>query len=538
MSVTSGSPTQIKSYVTTIADLAGLPDDAYDAGDMAFVASVAQTFRLRRTSLGAVPDNVNTVATFTGNGYWEVFGGVPGTMLAVDTIADLALLVDATMGDGQQVFVRSVRSPFTLRTGVVAPDGISIVTALSTTKTWFRTPMPKMWNAQTEFYIDGVAGNDENTGAVNAAIKTLAELSRRTYIPNDPRADFTVHVVGNVTSAAERRFIFQVNANVTFIGALTALHSAIDVTAVTQFKMTAACARQAFTAAGLTFGRKNYLRLSADGGATFHQSGWAVSDKGNPGANQAYTKIYDGAPGGVLATLADTDTAYEYTLFEIEAIFEVHGNVTLEFDTLVVGGTFKQAYGAVFNECVIGRDGRNFYAEQCNLLSFDTCRLGPGDDGGLNGCFLLFYGCPDVQFGSSNLTKGTTVEAIGSNLVWGSESGLVGGDVALYDNSAMRINQDFEHSAASTVTCREPGTAIDVVTGAGQFVWGLTGGNFALQKTNTVMTFEPGSTWTAAGNYAHSDGAGGTTTAALTTLPGAESLAAMPNHSVGVIRRS
>jgi hypothetical protein len=130
-----------------------------------------------------------------------------------------------------------------------------------------------------------------------------------------------------------------------------------------------------------------------------------------------------------------------------------------------------------------------------------------------------------------------TVKAYGSQLKFESESGFVGGTLQLFAGSILRINGNQEHSGGAQIQAMEPGTTIDVAS-AGQTIWGLTGGNFALVKTNTRMTFDPTSVWTAAGNYTHSDGAGGTTLAALTTLPAAQSTLAMPTHAVGVFRRS
>ena len=67
----SGTITQLAASVATPADLTGLPDDAFLDGDFAFVASLGRsgTFQLDRASQ-ATPDNVNVIATYTGNGVW------------------------------------------------------------------------------------------------------------------------------------------------------------------------------------------------------------------------------------------------------------------------------------------------------------------------------------------------------------------------------------------------------------------------------------------------------------------------------------
>ncbi len=68
MPAVSGSPTQLAASVTTLANLAGLPDDAYKDGDFAYVQSTRATYQLDRTS-NATPSSV-AVDTFSGNGQW------------------------------------------------------------------------------------------------------------------------------------------------------------------------------------------------------------------------------------------------------------------------------------------------------------------------------------------------------------------------------------------------------------------------------------------------------------------------------------
>ncbi len=70
MSVT-GTPTQLAASVTTLANLGGLPDDAYKDGDFAYVQSSRATYQLDRTST-ATPSSV-AVDTFSGNGQWVFF---------------------------------------------------------------------------------------------------------------------------------------------------------------------------------------------------------------------------------------------------------------------------------------------------------------------------------------------------------------------------------------------------------------------------------------------------------------------------------
>ena len=71
MPAVSGSPTQLAASVTSLANLAGLPDDAYKDGDFAYVQSTRATYQLDRTS-AAAPSSV-AVDTFSGNGQWVFF---------------------------------------------------------------------------------------------------------------------------------------------------------------------------------------------------------------------------------------------------------------------------------------------------------------------------------------------------------------------------------------------------------------------------------------------------------------------------------
>ncbi len=71
MPAVSGSPTQLAASVTTLANLGGLPDDAYKDGDFAYVQSSRATYQLDRTS-NATPSSV-AVDTFSGNGQWVFF---------------------------------------------------------------------------------------------------------------------------------------------------------------------------------------------------------------------------------------------------------------------------------------------------------------------------------------------------------------------------------------------------------------------------------------------------------------------------------
>lgn len=72
MPAVSGSPTQNSTSVASTLDLAGVPDDAFKAGDLAYVDGIG-SYRLVR----AMPVPPGNVPAYSGNGYWEPFTGLP-----------------------------------------------------------------------------------------------------------------------------------------------------------------------------------------------------------------------------------------------------------------------------------------------------------------------------------------------------------------------------------------------------------------------------------------------------------------------------
>jgi hypothetical protein len=190
MPAVSGSTTQVKTSATTAADLAGTPDDAFQEGDLACVSDLwpNSTFRLRRTALGSAPDNVSTIAAFSGNGYWEVFGSGGGSMLSFATIGLLAAYNDLALGDGALVYVESVRSYWSkiVEADPGTANGITIVRNLDNTATWYRDSSASLSWQQTVYWeiAPAPAGDDENTGGAGDPLATFAEFARRLPVLN------------------------------------------------------------------------------------------------------------------------------------------------------------------------------------------------------------------------------------------------------------------------------------------------------------------------------------------------------------------
>ncbi len=203
MTTTSGSPTQNGSV-----DVRGLPDDAFAEGDMGQAPHLwpNSTFRLKRGAPPSPPDGVNSISSLSGSGYWEVFrqqdlSNVP----VVARVEDLRDTQSATTS-GSIVYVESVRSYFQK---VVEPDsgnddGITIARDASTGSTWYRLPPRSLsWEMQANWYVDALAGDDQNPGTQLSPIRTFAEFSRRAQ---KLRVRTVVNIVQDTTEVLEGTF--------------------------------------------------------------------------------------------------------------------------------------------------------------------------------------------------------------------------------------------------------------------------------------------------------------------------------------------
>lgn len=105
---------------------------------------------------------------------------------SIARVANFASIDGSILGPGSQVFVRSVQAPWTYveDAGNLIVDHITVeATSNGGATRWARCvdSSSASWAAQTSWYVDPVAGDDEARGADAAhPIKTLAELARRT----------------------------------------------------------------------------------------------------------------------------------------------------------------------------------------------------------------------------------------------------------------------------------------------------------------------------------------------------------------------
>lgn len=109
-------------------------------------------------------------------------GNANAGFLIVPTIAALTAVGATGLLDGQPAAVESNGSLWSLTTSSVAVDGITVASSGTAGRVWQRwgSYITAQAQAQTAWFIDPAAGNDESSGAtLGSPLKTKAELFRR-----------------------------------------------------------------------------------------------------------------------------------------------------------------------------------------------------------------------------------------------------------------------------------------------------------------------------------------------------------------------
>jgi hypothetical protein len=121
-----------------------------------------------------------------------------GGKITVENQAELALVDTGILSEGTLAFVKTYQRYFYLKksSGVTVDPGN--IVAGSGTDRWFYIDVPSyFWAMQATWFIDPVAGNDENKGDTSGtAIKTVREFNRRLRRPYLPT--YTVNVLGDL----------------------------------------------------------------------------------------------------------------------------------------------------------------------------------------------------------------------------------------------------------------------------------------------------------------------------------------------------
>jgi hypothetical protein len=155
-------------------------------------------------------------------------GGIPvvttGTIIAANTTALSAIAV-ASLNTAQPAIVESVGAYYSLQPiDGMTVDGITVLaTADDVARVWERgaTIVGEQSAAQTTWFIDAVAGDDNNTGLVGFPIKHKAEVARRwgSWSP-DLRAAITINYLSADPVGGNDPGLFAPN----FLGGASLIH--------------------------------------------------------------------------------------------------------------------------------------------------------------------------------------------------------------------------------------------------------------------------------------------------------------------------
>jgi hypothetical protein len=353
---------------------------------------------------------------------WLLAGGSPvppvsgDALLAVPNIAALMALPTATIDDGGVVSVKSVMDMFMLdKTSVLVPDGITVVAALGGGN-WLRLEVPSQkWILQPTWYIDPVAGNDENDGFTAVTpLQTFAEWKRRVgqrlevaqtlNIQSDIAEDMVFDHEGTIGVYV----VVQGFRTVLYSGAVTAQQPWQVTPPVSDGQITDAAIPVSWTASGLV--DKMVVKTS---GVGVGSCGWIAKDMGAKAAR--YSPLID----------ANTFTVYDWSVgetFDVVDLTKVSGNfiVTDSAQVIPIDLHFMNAIGAS-SSFITSAEGLCFPI-YCEIeTSFTQC---------IQGGYVDYIGCriaPDTNrlycsWSSSSWLDACLVKA----RITGEEDGVVG----------------------------------------------------------------------------------------------------------------
>jgi len=139
----------------------------------------------------------------------------------VNDISELATIDISFFNNGSLASVTTLSDLFYLdKTSALPVDNITVVLTSTGTGRWIRTLSYNLkWSKQAVWYIDGVNGDDENSGLTQStALRSLKEWSRRVG-SNSIETDVTVYILEDVVSSSSD--MFYLNLNITDSGKLT-----------------------------------------------------------------------------------------------------------------------------------------------------------------------------------------------------------------------------------------------------------------------------------------------------------------------------
>lgn len=450
----------------------------------------------------------------------------------VADVAALAALSVVDLDDGVAVYVETLRSYFTLKTGVVAaPDNITSVSALGGLKGWFRSDdVSYSWDSITTFYIDAILGDDENDGEAphigptpySGPIKTLAELTRRTFRPMSPRsAPYILYVVtgagdGGSTSQLSTNVAVQIRGTKT-----TAAPGFVAVDAAVARVVNPYTSQK--TTAAIAWDTGSLVCTSADGGVTIDQRGWKQHDIA---VDQAVTN-FPNTPNPA------TDTIVQYNLPEIVGAIELFGTASLSmlecsFDGSVTGGDIIGFSRCHFVDVSVLR---------CPSISLENCYVETAafnqcDDVNVQGG--VFKGVATATYSTIRI-EGAAVDSDDLDGDAGFLAGVFGRIVMLQGSGNLEAFQAHAPIRVSEST----GSADIRVNGATWYFGAQVTYGLLIDVTNAAITYADKNNLVVAATtaeWAHANGAGGLTTGAfVANLP---STAQLATHLVGIFTRA
>lgn len=131
---------------------------------------------------------------------WSVvpFGSGAGSAIATASVASASALDDTAYVNGTLITINTFDELWVYnKNDTTTPtNGVTCIASF-TGKRYYRVGVPSQkWTRVDNWYIDNIAGNDENVGSIGAPLKTRAELSRRLK-RNAPAQNTTVHYIGD-----------------------------------------------------------------------------------------------------------------------------------------------------------------------------------------------------------------------------------------------------------------------------------------------------------------------------------------------------
>lgn len=223
MPATSGSPTQIATSQPTKAALSNTPADQFQSGDLGYVqeelvAGRCPVFVLVSAG-GPTVDGTMVLSVYQNTAArWVNLAVLGAGTISVANVAELKALPNGSFKEGTWVYVRTLRTFWAYASGLGGTsDDITLATAQTGGNArWTRQDVADpYWGYALTWYVDPVAGNDENVGnASNAALKTVAEFGRR-LVHTQGGVVYTVNILGDIPATdvyVDRRM--QWNGNV------------------------------------------------------------------------------------------------------------------------------------------------------------------------------------------------------------------------------------------------------------------------------------------------------------------------------------